>query len=264
MFGHVAPTPYDLRFAIFGIPVRVHPVFWVLSAYLGWVKGRLDIVAVHMACIFLAILVHEMGHALVTRHFGWQPEIVLHMFGGYATSARHSTWKDIAVSAAGPAAGFLLVLLIWVPCRLLGLFLPGSTIIDPIFDAEVMSKWPAAIRYESQGNDLICAAIYCSLWFNFAVNLINLLPVVPLDGGQISREYWLWAKPRHGMDICLKLGIVTGGAIAAWGALSMTDRGAVWSIGRIFHLDGLFLGLMFGYLAYMSYEELQNSRGRPW
>jgi stage IV sporulation protein FB len=260
MFGQVAPTPYDLRFQIFGIPVRVHPVFWVLSAYLGWVKDRLDIVAVQMACIFLAILVHEMGHALVTRHFGWQPEIVLHMFGGYATSARHSTWKDIAVSAAGPAAGFLLVLSIWVPCEVLQLFRPGSTVLYQIFDPEAMRNWPEAIKLGTRGNDLVRAAIRCSLWFNFAVNLINLLPVFPLDGGQISREYWLWAKPRQGMKISLVLGIVTGGSIAAWGAYSMKFPDAAWSFGG----NGLFLGLMFGYLAYMSYEELQKSSGRQW
>src|SRR5438552_3023244 len=29
-------TPYDLRFALFGIPIRVHPMFWLVSAVLGW------------------------------------------------------------------------------------------------------------------------------------------------------------------------------------------------------------------------------------
>src|SRR5947208_3518191 len=31
MFGNAAPTPYDLRFSLFGIPVRVHPLFWVVN-----------------------------------------------------------------------------------------------------------------------------------------------------------------------------------------------------------------------------------------
>ncbi|MBT4867846.1 MAG: Zn-dependent protease, partial [Planctomycetaceae bacterium] len=77
MFGSFAPTPYDLRFELLGIPVRVHPIFWLSSGWLAWHRGRLDIVAVQVLCIFLAVLVHEMGHALVTRRFGWQPEIVL-------------------------------------------------------------------------------------------------------------------------------------------------------------------------------------------
>ena len=31
-----AETPYDLRFRLLGIPVRVHPMFWLVSAVLGW------------------------------------------------------------------------------------------------------------------------------------------------------------------------------------------------------------------------------------
>ncbi len=264
MFGSFAPTPYDLRFKLLGIPVRVHPIFWVSSAWLAWYPGRLDIVAVQVLAIFLAVLVHEMGHALVTRYFGWQPEIVLHMLGGYATSMRHSTWKDIAVSVAGPGAGFLLLLAIWLPCELLGLLLPGSTLMHPQFNFEAMQNWPEAIATGTKGNQMILAAIDFSFFFNFIINVINLLPVLPLDGGQISREYWMWARPRQGMQICLKLGIATGGAVAVWALYSMSNRESLWSIGRILGLDGLFLGLMFGYLAYMSYEELQKSSRSRW
>jgi Zn-dependent protease len=260
MFGSFAPTPYDLRFQLLGIPVRVHPIFWLSSAYLAWESEHLDRVAVRVLCIFLAVLVHEMGHALVTRRFGWQPEIVLHMLGGYATSMRHSTWKDIAVSAAGPGAGFLLVLMIWLPCELLDILLPGSTLLSPRFNFAAMQNWPEAIAAGTTGNELVLTAIDFSFWFNIIINLINILPVVPLDGGQISREYWLWAKPRRGMEICLKLSIVTGGAVAAWGAYSMKFPDVAWSFGR----NGLFLGVMFGYLAYLSYEELQKSSGRQW
>ena len=35
MFSDVAETPYDLRFRLLGVPVRVHPWFWVISALLG-------------------------------------------------------------------------------------------------------------------------------------------------------------------------------------------------------------------------------------
>lgn len=36
MLGNVEPTQYDLRFTIFGIPVRVHPFFWLLAAFIVW------------------------------------------------------------------------------------------------------------------------------------------------------------------------------------------------------------------------------------
>ena len=107
MFGQPAPTGLDVRFSVVGIPIRIHPGFWLTAGFLAWGPDP-KYVFVRILCIFLAVMVHELGHAVVTRWFGWRPEIVLYFFGGYATTQRYSTWKDIAVSAAGPAAGFLL------------------------------------------------------------------------------------------------------------------------------------------------------------
>ena len=40
-----AETPYDLRFRLLGIPVRVHPLFWLVMAVLGWQDRNLPMVA---------------------------------------------------------------------------------------------------------------------------------------------------------------------------------------------------------------------------
>jgi Zn-dependent protease len=250
MFGQIQPTPYDLRFEILGIPIRVHPIFWASSAWLAWAPGRLDIVLVRVLCIFLAILVHELGHALMTRRFGWQSEIVLYILGGYATSTRHSTGKDIAVSAAGPAAGFALYFLI-------------RFLVPPLY-GNLQELAPDQFGRDTRLYELANDAFGFSLFVNLAWNVVNLLPVLPLDGGQISREYWNWARPRNGMEICVKLSMISSGAVAAWSAFSVTNPEAEWTIGRLFGLDSLFLGLMFGYLCYLSYQELQNMRGRYW
>ena len=114
MLGHAAPTPYDLRFQLFGIPVRVTPWFWLLAALLGWAPGRLDLVAVWIGCVFLSSMVHEFGHALTARAFGWPPQIVLYHFGGYASytpTSRNTPTRGAIVSFAGPAAGFVLCFL---------------------------------------------------------------------------------------------------------------------------------------------------------
>ena len=48
-----AETPYDLRFRLLGIPVRIHPMFWLVSAVLGWQDH--DLAAVFwVACIFVS------------------------------------------------------------------------------------------------------------------------------------------------------------------------------------------------------------------
>lgn len=227
MFGQVPQTEYDLRFSAFGIPVRVHPVFWLTSAFLGWRPAQLDVTVVNILCIFVAILVHELGHALMTRSFGWQPEIVLYFLGGYATTTRHSTWRDIAVSAAGPAAGFLLYGGVWLTELVL---VAQGTRVHP----------------------LVAEAIYFSLFINLVWNVMNLVPVLPLDGGQISREFFCWYKPRGGMQLSLQISMIAGGAVALVSLYRMFNDETV------FGLDPRFLALMFAYLAFQSYQALQQ------
>jgi len=236
MFGQVPPTEFDLRFRAFGIPVRVHPVFWLSSAFLAWDRVDADPmkIVIRILCIFLAILVHELGHALVTRRYGWNSEIVLYFFGGYATSARHSTWKDIAVSAAGPGAGFLLYF---------GFQYLGTSLADAGF-----------FDNRSDFNMLILDAIGFSLFINLVWNAINLLPVLPLDGGQICRELCLWFNPRKGMEICLLISILSGGGVALWSLKAYMDSKPVLG------LQPGFLAIMFGYLAYQSYQTYEQSR----
>lgn len=258
MLGQVPETPYDLRFTALGIPVRIHPVFWLTSAFLAWSPGRLDVVIIRILCILVAILVHELGHAVVTRHFGWTPEIVLYFLGGYATTMRHSTWRDIAVSAAGPGAGFVLFFSIWFWGRVSGVITDGSSFLRPEFSAAAMRDWPSAIAVGTKLNNLILDAIYFSLFINLIWNVANLLPVLPLDGGQISREFFSWLRPRDGMDICLMLSMVASGAVALWSAKAMSENRGVMG------LDPLFLAIMFGYLCFQSYQAWQASRSGYW
>lgn len=262
MLGQVPETPYDLHFTALGIPVRIHPVFWLTSAFLAWPRGSeggdLDKVIIRILCILVAILVHELGHAVVTRRFGWRPEIVLYFFGGYATTQRYSTWKDIAVSAAGPGAGFLLFFSIWFWARLSGVITADSSFLRPEFSAAAMRDWPSAIAVGTRFNNLILDAINFSLFINLIWNVANLLPVLPLDGGQISREFFCWLRPRDGMDICLKLSMVASGGVALWSAKAMAENRAVMG------LDPFFLAIMFGYLCYQSYQAWQASRTGYW
>ena len=65
LIGEPPRTPYDLNFSLLGIPVRIHPFFWLAGLLLGPRQGGPPAILLWIAAVFLAILVHELGHALV-------------------------------------------------------------------------------------------------------------------------------------------------------------------------------------------------------
>ena len=128
MFAEPPRTPYDLNFRLFGFPVRVHPFFWLAAALLGanLLEAGIQYLLIWITVMFVSILVHELGHALVFRRF-W--ERLAHRFvdvrrTGGAVCERGARWKQIVVSLAGPVAGFILCGLVYGSTQTLA---PGST-----------------------------------------------------------------------------------------------------------------------------------------
>lgn len=223
MLGNVNPTPIDLRFSLFGIPVRVHPFFWLFSALLGWNQDpRLTLVWI--ACVFLSILVHEFGHALTAKYFGYPPHVVLYSFGGYAAFQPYwgyTTRRAVLILFAGPGAGFLLFFVI------LGV-------------QELLRRFELFPRNEEQLLLLVWALgslKYINLWWG----LVNLLPVYPLDGGQISRHLMTHWR-RDGVDLSVKISLVVAVGCAVY----------------FFSNQQQYAGILFALLAYESYQMLRG------
>jgi Zn-dependent protease len=229
MFGPLQPTPYDLAFSLGGIPVRVLPTFWLVAVIFGfdWLNapdGGLAFLLIWVAVMFVSILVHELGHALVALACGYPPRIMLYHFGGLAMFEPHrnyTTGKSVLITLAGPGAGLLLYGATWLVDRALT---GGGAGTSPF----------------------VRAALYMSLFVNLWWSLLNLLPVIPLDGGQVCRDVCLSASPRRGMTWALWISVVVGAAI---GALGMAWR-------------QMYMGIMFLLLAVQSYQELQQRRYR--
>jgi len=249
--GEPPPTGGDLYFSVFRIPVRVHPFFWLVMAILGLPRGDdLRLAIVHLLtwllAAFLVILIHELGHALVMRAYGFAPSIVLYGLGGYTSynptgsyrSAGYSTLGQVLISFAGPAAGFLLaavILAILIATgHRVGLVDIGLPVPLPIWIEEFE---PVAI------SDLIQNIVMISIFWG----LLNLLPVYPLDGGHITRDVLVRINPRDGIRQSLLLSLLVAAAMAVVG---MT----VW--------QSLFATVLFGLLAFQSYQALQAYSGR--
>ena len=193
MLGNAGETQFDLRFRLFGIPIRVHPLFWLISALVTWIPNRPELVLVGILCFFLTVLVHELGHALVFRRYGFRSEIVLYMLGGYATGSRLSTWRSVFVSAAGPVAGFMLAAVAIVSRVALA---PGILDNNPTLDFALVNL----------------------VLFNIWLGVFNLIPCVPLDGGQIMQALVHRYSPHRAVIKVHWISILSSGAIALWGA----------------------------------------------
>jgi len=261
-------SPYDLHFSLFGIPVRVHPLFWLVAVLLGNSAGTMIGVLSWVAAVFVAILVHELGHALVMRHFGLQPWITLYSMGGlagYHTSqlahSRANTWiRQIFIHVAGPGSGFVLGLVVAGIIAALGQ--------SPVAYFRAMLGEPLVV---DPGTPLALVRFaFDLLYISVVWGLVNLLPVYPLDGGQTSREIFLHFGARSGIRNSLILSVVTAGSLAAFALARVLHNAQVLnkeggSPGHAFRSASLFVALFFGYLAYGSYATLQaygDGRGR--
>lgn len=146
----------------FGFPVQIHASALVLLLLLvlggdGRSSGIVSGVWL-TAVVLLSVLVHELGHAFVARRFGLGPvSIVLHGFGGLARFSRRPTHSQgVIVGLAGPVAGLLLGFLALAVLRLL--------------------DWRSVVALEILDR-LVAVNVFWSLF--------NLLPMFPLDGGQV-------------------------------------------------------------------------------
>ena len=263
-------SQYDFHFRIFGLPVRIHPLFWAICLFLGmgstiedmsiWLLG----LACWVGAVFLSILVHELGHALpLAYYYGARTWIILYGMGGLACHEPYyrkrvpGTWGTIAYTAAGPLAGFALaavVLGVLALCRIKVILASvsfGDLIVIPYVFVDPASFFPAVsflpqyvmlALYELTGNIL-----YISIFWG----LMNLLPLYPLDGGHIAREIFLMLDRRSGLANSLWLSVFTGGVIAVPALMQWINN----------DMRGIpFIPLLFGYLAFQSYQTLNHYR----
>ncbi|MGL6195869.1 MAG: site-2 protease family protein, partial [Thermoguttaceae bacterium] len=241
MFLEPPRSEYDLHFKIFGLPVRVHPLFWLIMGLFGMPSDTSNmqvwvmLILCWVAAAFIAILVHELGHALVvSKYFGARTWIVLYGMGGLTIHDRFYTKKTpttlgrIAISAAGPFAGFA-----FAACIMAALVCCGVNVDVKFFEFAKVLRIPAVqIDPESfkflvlplmKISPLLGAAIYYFLVDIFFISifwgLLNLLPIFPLDGGQISKEIFSAFDMRNGAVNAIWLSVILASAIAMLGMI---------------------------------------------
>jgi Zn-dependent protease len=259
VFSEQSTTPVDLKFRLFGTFVRVHPFFWLGAAIFGWhyIDDGIQYLLIWIACVFFSILLHEFGHVWMFRAFGVHSYIVLQGICGMAVpnSRPYERWQRILVSLAGPGIQLLFVTLLLAglylgfPARQLrGEFLDELNFVDRLLVQMTalcyQPDFPKWLRY------LLSDLVFINIFWP----IFNLLPVYPLDGGQVSREVWSGIARRNGVRYSLVMSIIVC-IIIAVNSFSAQHNG--WSIPYV-PAGGMYMVIFFAVLGVNNFLELQH------
>jgi Zn-dependent protease len=205
-----------MRFRLFGTEVEVQLSYVLTALFLSMQRlGEPRKFFLFQLIVFVSILVHELGHVTAVRRHGIQPHIVMHGMGGL------TVWRQtlplrrrdhILISLAGPLAGFLFAAL-------------GSLAFAGVKAAGVPIAPIAGWGFDQ------------FLWINVGWGLINLIPVLPWDGGHVLMHA---LGPRRAK---LSAGISLGVGVAA--AIVFMNWHMPWA------------ALLFGLGAFTSYQAYQ-------
>ncbi len=232
------PTRFDVHFSLMGVPVRIHPLFWIVSMLFGLnsAGGHSNFASVAMwtVAVLTSLLVHEMGHALLARHYGWPPRISLYAMGGLAHyTPHHQTRKqEVLIALAGPGAGFLFG----------GLVLAAMSAVATIGDPDSAGAVQLHLFTRHAGQSRLGVFVQMLLMVNFFWGIMNLLPIKPLDGGTVSAAIIRKVHPDNAQVLTYQVSVGVSVAVAAL---------------SLFVLNQVFLGIIFGMLGFNAWQALQ-------
>jgi Zn-dependent protease len=200
------------------IPIIIHPAFWIFAALIGYVNS-LNLIGtlIWVGVIFISVLFHEFGHALTAFMFKQKTRIELVALGGltYHEGKKLKFGKQFLIVFNGPFFGFILF-------GIATFFLQYPTL--------------------AQGN--LGLVLQLLRGINLFWTICNLLPIFPLDGGQLLRIILeaLWGVKG------IKYSLITSIVIALVCSL------------LFFLMQGLFIGSLLFLLAFQSFDTYRKSR----
>ncbi len=169
-------------FDIFGFQIRVDPSWFIIAALIVWSLStgyfpeaapglsafdRTTYAIVAMLGLFACLIMHELSHSLVARHFGLGVGgITLFLFGGVAELEQEPEGprSEFWIAVAGPAMSVALAGVFWIVAT--------------------------AARGDGASAAMVALLDYLAL-INLVLAVFNLLPAFPLDGGRVLRAI-LW------------------------------------------------------------------------
>ncbi len=216
----------------FGIDFHLDPSWFLIAAILTYqlsavilpteLPGKMLAVYILLGIttallFFLSLLLHELGHSLVSQRCGIPvPRITLLFIGGLAEISREpdNARMELKIALGGPAVSILLCILFKIAQFAL------ATLNLPSFA-------------------MIC---YLMAQMNLMLVLFNMIPGYPLDGGRVLRAL-IWAKTgrlRQATYISSRIGIGFSWLLIFFGVALLLGPMHAWQ-GFIYLLIGFFL-----------------------
>jgi len=193
-------------FRLLGFPVHVRPGFVMMMVLIVVLYG--DSFGLWLAGSLGAFtLLHELGHAVAARRAGAQAEISLNFLAGYASyvpTRPISRLEQIGISFAGPG-------------------------IQIITSAAILVAMGADLSTPSSfSND---AAMWAIWWAGPVIGLFNLVPILPLDGGNIVTNALDKVLPDRAQRIMVWFSLGVTGAFTVLAFTNDRYRGFILVIG---------------------------------
>lgn len=168
-----------------GIKIYIH---WTFLILIGWViisglRAGLGFNAIAYSVIFtltifLCVVLHELGHAIVAKRFRIiTKDIILLPIGGMARmeSLPEKPMQEFLIAIAGPIVNFVIAGILYFP-----LSLNGN---------------PFEMQEFSQINEKNFLMLLLAV--NVSIGVFNLIPAFPMDGGRILRALLSFRLPRY-------------------------------------------------------------------
>lgn len=212
-----------LKFNLFGIPTEIKTSFLFLAVLLySWVQ---DFGGAAELTIWagIAVLLHELGHAWAYQRFGLTPRIELYMLGGLTFGEGKiekplTNGQQIIVSLAGPFMSVVMGAVLW------GIIQATGGLPHYFLEAREAEIFP--------------------LFFSFGWGILNLIPILPLDGGRVL-HHTLAFNPRWNAElIAVVIGLILGGCIIIY----TLSTGQIWN------------SMLVGFIVFSNFQRLQSIR----
>jgi len=175
---------------IFGTTIALDLSFLILIVFFVMTTD-IQTVGIHYALLWapvllISVLWHELAHAAMIAGLGFgSSTIILAGIGGATYNERRARpWQDLLISAAGPASSFLLA---WIATQI--------AIHVPV----------------AQTDPFLRALLPFMAWANKWWGIFNLLPIGPLDGNGILRNFFrLFLNERPAFIISIWISLIVG------------------------------------------------------